>query len=104
MAARSRVLGPQHPDTLRGRANLLLTLRQRGINGPAAERQQVIAELAELLGDGHPDVTDGQHQPSAVRRDQPAAVLRGQAAETQPSPTRSSTQLRISGRALIAPK
>ena len=52
------MLGPQHPDTLRGRANLLLTLRQRGINGPAAERQQVIAELAELLGDGHPDVAE----------------------------------------------
>ena len=58
VAARTRVLGPQHPDTLRARANLLLTLRQRGINGPAAERQQVIAELAELLGDGHPDVAE----------------------------------------------
>ena len=58
VAARIRVLGSQHPDTLRARANLLLTLRQRGINGPAAERQQVIAELAELLGDGHPDVAE----------------------------------------------
>ena len=58
VAAQTRVLGPQHPDTLRCRVNLLLTLRQRGINGPAAERQGVIAELAELLGAEHPDVTE----------------------------------------------
>jgi tetratricopeptide (TPR) repeat protein len=58
LAGRARVLGSQHPDTLRCRANLLLTLRQRGINGPAAERQHVIAELAELLGNGHPDVAE----------------------------------------------
>ena len=43
---------------LRSRANLLLTLRQREINGPAADRQHVIAELAELLGADHPDVIE----------------------------------------------
>jgi hypothetical protein len=58
LAARTRVLGPQHPDTLRCRANLLLTMRQRGLGGAAAERQHVIAELAEALGAGHPDVTE----------------------------------------------
>ena len=58
VAARTRVLGLQHPDTLRSRANLLLTLRQREINGPAADRQHVIAELAELLGADHPDVIE----------------------------------------------
>jgi hypothetical protein len=58
LAERTRVLGSQHPDTVRGHANLLLTLRQQGINGAATERQHVLAELAELLGADHPDVTE----------------------------------------------
>jgi tetratricopeptide (TPR) repeat protein len=58
LAERTRVLGPQHPDTVRSHANLLLTLRQRGITDPAAERQHVIAELIEQLGAGHPDVAE----------------------------------------------
>ena len=57
LAKRTKVLGPQHPDTLRCHANLLLTLRQRGIGGQADERQHAIAELADLLGPEHPDVT-----------------------------------------------
>jgi tetratricopeptide (TPR) repeat protein len=60
LAARTKVLGLQHPDTLRCRANLLLTLRQRGINASADERQRVIAELTELLGAGHPDVAEAR--------------------------------------------
>ena len=47
LAERTRVLGSRHPDTLRAHANLLLTLRQRAISDPAAERQQVMAELHE---------------------------------------------------------
>ena len=35
--------GPEHPDTLRCQANLLLTRHQQGANGQATERQQVIA-------------------------------------------------------------
>lgn len=58
LAARTKVLGSQHPDTMRSHANLLLTLRQRGISDPAAERQHVIAELTEQLGPGHPDVAE----------------------------------------------
>ncbi|MGD0703753.1 MAG: FxSxx-COOH system tetratricopeptide repeat protein [Trebonia sp.] len=57
LARRLRVLGPQHPDTLRCRANLLLTQRQLELDVAAAERQQVIVELAELLGADHPDVS-----------------------------------------------
>jgi tetratricopeptide (TPR) repeat protein len=69
LAERTRVLGSRHPDTLRAHANLLLTLRQRAVNGPSAgrqqvmtelheERQQVIAELADVLGTEHPEVTE----------------------------------------------
>ncbi|HEY6792053.1 MAG TPA: FxSxx-COOH system tetratricopeptide repeat protein [Trebonia sp.] len=54
---RSRVLGPLHPDTLRARANYLLTLHELGTMEASGERQEVIAELARLLGDDHPDVT-----------------------------------------------
>jgi MinD-like ATPase involved in chromosome partitioning or flagellar assembly/tetratricopeptide (TPR) repeat protein len=58
---REKALGQVHPDTLRGRANLLLTLRQRGINPPATARQQVLAELSDLLGPEHPDVVAVTH-------------------------------------------
>ena len=57
VAARADVLGAQHPDTLRCRANQLLTLQQRGVNGTITERQEVIRELADVLGDGHPDIS-----------------------------------------------
>ena len=51
LAERERVLGWQHPDTLRCRANLLLTRSER------SERQAVIDDLAALIGEQHPDVT-----------------------------------------------
>lgn len=54
-SGRERVLGPQHPDTLRCRANLLLTLQALGVDG-SREREAVIAELAAMVGDEHPDV------------------------------------------------
>lgn len=52
---RERILGSQHPDTLRCQANLLLTRQTLGTDG-SRERQAVIAELATLVGPGHPDV------------------------------------------------
>ena len=57
LAERLRWLGPDHPDTLRCQANLLLTRRQQGANSQAIERQQVISRLGSVLGDDHPDVT-----------------------------------------------
>jgi hypothetical protein len=57
LAERLRWLGPDHPDTLRCQANLLLTRRQQGANGQAIERQQVISRLGSVLGADHPDVT-----------------------------------------------
>ena len=56
LAERTRVLGPEHPDTLRCQANLLLTRHQQGANGQPTERQRVIRELALMLGANHPDV------------------------------------------------
>jgi len=54
---RERILGPQHPDTLRCRANLLLTQHELGIEGTSAKRQAVIEDLGALIGSAHPDVT-----------------------------------------------
>jgi MinD-like ATPase involved in chromosome partitioning or flagellar assembly len=55
--ARERVLGPQHPDTLRSRANLLLAPQEQSAEGGSGGRQEVISELATLIGNEHPDVT-----------------------------------------------
>jgi MinD-like ATPase involved in chromosome partitioning or flagellar assembly len=52
----AQTLGQRHPDTLRCRANLLLTLHERGVAGASAERQELIKELTTLLGGGHPDI------------------------------------------------
>jgi tetratricopeptide (TPR) repeat protein len=57
LAERIEWLGPEHPDTLRGQANLLLTRHQQGTNGGTIERQQVISQLGSVLGADHPDVT-----------------------------------------------
>ena len=56
LAERVEWLGPEHPDTLRGQANLLLTRHQQGTNGGTIERQQVISQLGSVLGADHPDV------------------------------------------------
>ncbi|GAA2585128.1 FxSxx-COOH system tetratricopeptide repeat protein [Actinomadura fulvescens] len=49
-------LGPRHPDTLRCRANLLLTRMELGDARAEQERAEVIAELSELLDEGHPHI------------------------------------------------
>jgi MinD-like ATPase involved in chromosome partitioning or flagellar assembly len=56
-AERGRVLGPQHPDSLRSQANLLLTRHQRGVEGASRERQAVIDAMSTVLGAEHPDVS-----------------------------------------------
>jgi MinD-like ATPase involved in chromosome partitioning or flagellar assembly len=52
-----RVLGSQHPDTLRCRVNLLLTQQAQGVEGATEARQAVIGDLGVLIGSDHPDVT-----------------------------------------------
>jgi tetratricopeptide (TPR) repeat protein len=52
----TRALGPGHPDTLRCRANLLLTRQQRGDTTAAEERAATVGQLALLLGENHPSV------------------------------------------------
>jgi tetratricopeptide (TPR) repeat protein len=51
----AHTLGDSHPDTLRCRANLLLTRQQLG-QQTAAEREQVITDLAQGIGPDHPTV------------------------------------------------
>ena len=55
--AMALALGPMHPDTLRCRANLLLTRQQRGEHAAASERKVVIAQLETLIGADHPNVS-----------------------------------------------
>jgi MinD-like ATPase involved in chromosome partitioning or flagellar assembly len=55
-AQREQVLGPLHPDTLRSQANLLLLPQEGAGGGTPGGRQQVIRELAKLIGVQHPDV------------------------------------------------
>ena len=54
---RTRILGAQHPDTLRSRANHLLTQHDLGQQAASAERRAVIAELASVLGNQHPNIS-----------------------------------------------
>jgi histidinol-phosphate/aromatic aminotransferase/cobyric acid decarboxylase-like protein len=51
----TQTLGSRHPDTLRSRANFLLTRRQRG-EDTTEERDRVIALLSSLLGEDHPTI------------------------------------------------
>ena len=55
-AGLAAALGDQHPDTLRCRANLLLTRQQRGQASAGPERTQAVGRLADLIGQNHPDV------------------------------------------------
>jgi NTP pyrophosphatase (non-canonical NTP hydrolase) len=47
--------GPQHPDTLRALANLLLTRQELGMADAEVERQQAISDLIAVIGADHPD-------------------------------------------------
>ena len=51
-----RALGKEHPDTLRCRANLLLTLIQQGDQAAEPERDRVVERLARILGTDHHSV------------------------------------------------
>jgi hypothetical protein len=53
--ALAQTLGSAHPDTLRCRANLLLTRKERG-EDTTAERSQAIDELESVIGRDHPTI------------------------------------------------
>jgi Flp pilus assembly protein TadD len=56
LAARIRVLGDRHPDTLTARANLATAYSRAGRIGEAIALQtKVLADRIEVLGPGHPD-------------------------------------------------
>jgi tetratricopeptide (TPR) repeat protein len=55
-AALASTLGPRHPDTLRCRANLLLTRQQLGEEKAKADREALLAQLSAAIGTGHPTV------------------------------------------------
>jgi tetratricopeptide (TPR) repeat protein len=57
VAGRQLVLGSQHPDTLRCRVNLLLTRHALGVGGADQERQEIIDDLAGMIGSEHADVS-----------------------------------------------
>jgi tetratricopeptide (TPR) repeat protein len=54
----AEVLRPSHPDTLRCRANLLITRKAMNIGAASAQFDHVIAQIAEVLGSGHPHVRE----------------------------------------------
>lgn len=52
----TKKLGPHHPDTLRCRANLMLTRQQSGDRTAMTERMEIVARLTGLLGAEHPNI------------------------------------------------
>ena len=53
---RTRILGPEHPDTLSIRANLALSYWEAGrVNEAIAAGEQVLADRTRILGPEHPD-------------------------------------------------
>jgi CO dehydrogenase nickel-insertion accessory protein CooC1/tetratricopeptide (TPR) repeat protein len=54
----TRVLGRDHPDTLRSRANLLITRKALGDVDAADELKRTIGDIAKVLGPDHPHVKE----------------------------------------------
>ena len=55
---RSRILGDEHPDTLRSMNNLAETLGAQGDLAGAREKQEKVLEIRRrILGDEHPDTS-----------------------------------------------
>ena len=65
LAARQRVLGPEHPDTLASMSNLSIQLAQLGQHEAAADMaRQALAAQQRVLGPEHPD---SRHSMSVLR-------------------------------------
>jgi hypothetical protein len=57
----TRVLGAEHPDTLICQANLAITLRDAGRSDEAEQlAASVLVRLEQVLGKGHPDISQLQ--------------------------------------------
>ena len=64
LAARERVLGPDHPDTLRSRNNLATAYRSRAALEEAISlHEQALAARERVLGPDHPDTLRLAQQP-----------------------------------------
>ena len=51
-----QVLGPDHPDTLICRANLVVTMRGAGRDKEAKDaKAKILSDFSQVLGTGHPD-------------------------------------------------
>ena len=56
LAARERVLGPDHPDTLHSRNNLALAYQEAGrLDEAIPLLEQTLAARERVLGPDHPD-------------------------------------------------
>ena len=63
LAAKLRVLGPDHPDTLATRHGIALEMGEQGDHAAAeAEYREVLAAKLRVLGPDHPDTLTTRHQ------------------------------------------
>jgi tetratricopeptide (TPR) repeat protein len=69
----ARVLGPAHPDTLRCRANLLLTRHERGDHTAIGYRAGVIDQLSAMIGEEHPTIVTLRAERRLMRSIDPEA-------------------------------
>ena len=69
--SRKRVLGEEHPDTLRGMANLAVMFQDQGRWNEAEKLQVVVMEtMKRILGDKHPDMLYSMANLAATYRSQ----------------------------------
>jgi Tetratricopeptide repeat len=70
LAARQRVLGPDHPDTLASMNNLAATRRKTGdLQGARDLLEKTLAARRRLLGDDHPETLQSMNRLAATHRD-----------------------------------
>src|SRR6185437_3840325 len=70
LAACVRVLGADHPHTLRSRNNLALSCRDAGDLGRAIPLlEQTLADCVRVLGADHPDTLRSRNNLAAAYRD-----------------------------------
>ena len=70
LAARERVLGPDHPDTLLSRNNLAVAYRDAGRTDEAISlHEQNLAARERVLGPDHPDTLLSRNNLAAAYAD-----------------------------------
>ena len=108
LAARQRVLGPEHPDTLRSLSDLSVLLDKLGQHLEAADMaRQALAARQRVLGPEHPDtlrsLSDlsvfldklGQHQEAAYMARQALAARQRVLGPEHPDTLRSLSNLSV---------